>query len=35
MLNEKLNNYDFKGKNKKKTAKFGEAITYLLTCEWR
>ena len=30
MLNEKLNNYDFKGKNKKKNAaKYGEAITYL------
>ena len=29
MLNEKLNNYDFKGKNKKNAAKYGEAITYL------
>ena len=29
MFNEKLNNYDFKGKSKKNTAKYGEAITYL------
>ena len=29
MFNEKMNNYGFKGKNKKNTTKHGEAIFYL------